>query len=145
MPKYNKELTDTVKQVIKTIKQIRSSGYTNENLKLGNETAIELLQYRTSSKNEFDMFRIWPTPSYEDEYLKLSPNKQIYFWRSFKPYDIIINPKEKFYNEIDPLVIQEFKDLFVNYKPPIEESVSKNSNLLLIGLIGLGIFLAVKK
>lgn len=146
MSQYSPQLTKLIKQIINTIKLIRSSP-TVSSLKKGDATALEMIQMINSSKNNLVFFRIWTTEKFE-KYISLSNSKRLLFWKgqqiNNQLYNIIVNPKEKFFAELDPVVLDEFKNLYTD-KPDIENIPKNSSNkIFIIGMIGIGIYLMAR-
>lgn len=140
---FNEQLTKKVQIIIETIIQMRSP---MPDLKSADKNLVKLVEYTKSSTNDLNILRIWPTLEF-DKYINLSPYQKIQFWRSSKLYKIIINPNEKFYREIDPSVIENFKNLFKDYKEPqySNSEIKKSPNIFIYGILAIGIYLMVGK
>lgn len=146
MSQYNPQLTKLIKQIISTIKLIRSSS-TVSSLKKGDATALEMIQMINSSNNSLVFFRIWTTEKFE-KYMSLSNSKRLLFWKgqqiNNQLYNIVVNPKEKFFAELDPVVLEEFKNLYTDKPDAFDITPKPKSNIFVIGIIGIGIYLMTR-
>lgn len=135
---YNTQLNNLIEKIANTVNSIRILPFDSA-VKLGDETAKEMVEYISSLQN-YSILRIWPTEELE-KYLLLPANKRLEFWKGNSIYYIVNNSKQKFYNELDPAILKKFNDL---YEDKINSSTNSNKAIVL-GIIGIGIFLLIKK